>query len=99
MKVHIYSVKAKSQAGNMSQTYDDYTKRPKPKENQLGILGISSREFMHSVVNSAEDLGSRRKHCLGYKSIFENTPKSCCISPLKVATTLLSGWGKGTVGA
>ena len=99
MKVHIYSVKAKSQAGNMSQTYDDYTKRPKPKENQLGILGISSREFTHSVVNSAEGLGSRRKHCLGYKSIFENTPKSCCISPLKVAVTLLSRSGKDAVGA
>ena len=29
----------------MSQIYNDNTKRPKPKENQLGILGISSREF------------------------------------------------------
>ena len=33
MEVHIYSVKANSQAGNiMSQTYNDNTKRPKPKE-------------------------------------------------------------------
>ena len=32
VEVHIHSVKAKSQAGN--------TKRPKPKENQLGILKI-----------------------------------------------------------
>ena len=31
----------------MSQIYNDNTKRPKPKENQLGILGISSREFTH----------------------------------------------------
>ena len=32
MKVHIYSVKAKSQAGNMSQTYDDYTKGQSQKK-------------------------------------------------------------------
>ena len=44
----------------MSQIYNDNTKRPKPKENQLGILGISSREFTHYVGNSAEGLGSRR---------------------------------------
>ena len=99
MKVHIYSVKAKSQAGNMSQTYDDYTKRPKPKENQLGILGISSREFTHSVGNSADGLGSGRERCWGYVAIFENTPKSCRISAIKVAATLLSGSGKDAVGA
>ena len=83
----------------MSQIYNDNTKRPKPKENQLGILGISSREFTHYVGNSAEGLGSRRECCWGYISIFENTPKSCSISPLKVAATLLSGSGKGAVGA
>ena len=68
MKVHIYSVKAKSQAGNIRVKY---TKRPKPKENQLGILGISSREFTHYVGNSAEGLGSRRV-LLGYVFNFEN---------------------------
>ena len=83
----------------MSQTYNDNTKRPKPKENELGSLGISSREFTHSVGSSAEGLGSWREHCWGYVAIFENTPKSCCISPLKVAATLLSGSGKGAVGA
>ena len=83
----------------MSQIYNDNTKRPKPKENQLGILGISSREFTHSVGNSTEGLGCRREHCCGFVSIFENTLKSCRISPLKVATTLLSGSGKGAVGA
>ena len=83
----------------MNHTYNDNTKRPKPKENQLGILGISSREFTHSVGNSAEGLRSRRGHCWSYVSIFENTPKSCRISPLKVATNLLSGSGKGAVGA
>ena len=39
----------------MGQTYNGNTKRSKLKENQLEILGISSREFMHSVGNSAED--------------------------------------------
>ena len=43
----------------MSQAYNDNTKRPKLKENQLGILGISSREFTHYVENSAEGLGLR----------------------------------------
>ena len=83
----------------MSQTYNNNTKRPKWKENQLEILGISSREFTFSLGNSAEGLGPRTECCWGYISIFENTPKSCCLSPLKVAATLLSGSGKGAVGA
>ena len=33
-------VKAKSQAGNMSQRYNDNTKRPKPNENVQGIFKI-----------------------------------------------------------
>ena len=93
MEVCIYSVKAKS------QIYNDNTKRPKPKDNQLGILGISSREFTHSVGNSAESLRSGREQCWGYASFFENTPKSCCISPLKVTVTLFSSSGKGAAGA
>ena len=59
----------------MSQIYNDNTKRPKPKENQLGILEISSMEFTHFARNLAEGLGSRRECCWGYVSIFENTPK------------------------
>ena len=54
----------------MSQIYNDNTKRPKPKENQLGILGISSREFTHYVGNSAEGLQSKRERCWGYVFIF-----------------------------
>ena len=73
----------------MSQIYNDNTKGPKPKENQLGILGISSKDFKHSVGNSAEGFGSRREQCWGYYLIFENTPKSCRISPLKVAELYL----------
>ena len=68
----------------MSQRYDDNTKRPKPKENHLRILAISSRKFTHSVGNSAGRLGSGTELNWGYVSIFENTPKSCCISLLSV---------------
>ena len=61
----------------MSQIYKDNTKRPKSLiKNQIGILGILSREFMH----------------------FAGNPKMFIIFPLKVATTLLSGSGKGTIG-
>ena len=43
MEVHVYSsVIVKSQAGNMRQRYNNNTKRPKPTENQLGIL-----KFIH----------------------------------------------------
>ena len=83
----------------MSQIYNGNPKVPKPKENQLGILGISSREFMDSVGNLAEGLEFRRKYCRDYVSIFENTPKSCRISIPKVDTTLFSGSGKSAVGA
>ena len=69
----------------MSQIYNDNTKRPKPKENQLGILEISTREFVHFAGNSPEVLGSRKEHCWDYVSLFENmlkkllplSPKSC----------------------
>ena len=59
----------------MSQIYNDNTKRPKSKEYQLGILGISSREFTHFAGNSAEGFGSRRERCWDYVYVFENTPK------------------------
>ena len=67
----------------MSQIYNDNTKRPKPNENQLGILGISSREFMHFARNLAEGLGSRRERCCEYVSVFENTPKKLLHLSLK----------------
>ena len=59
----------------MSQIYNDNTKRPKSKENQLGILGISSREFTHFAGNSAYDLGAKRERCCDNVSVFENLPK------------------------
>ena len=47
----------------MRQIYTDNIKWPKPKENQLGFLGISPRELTHFAGNSAEGLGSRRECC------------------------------------
>ena len=67
----------------MSQIYNDNTKRSKPKENQLGILGISSREFTHFAGNSAEGLGSRIERCWHYVSVFDNTPRKLLIIPLR----------------
>ena len=78
----------------MGQAYNDSTKRPKPKENQLGILRISTREFMHFARNSAYGLGSRRKRYWGYVN-----SKSSQIFFLNVVATLLTGSRKGTVGA
>ena len=49
----------------MSQIYNDTAKRPKLKENQLGILGILSKEFTNFNGNLAEGLGSRRERCWG----------------------------------
>ena len=59
----------------MSQIFNDNTNRPKSKENQLGISGISSRELMHFAGNSADDIGSKREHCSDNVSVFENPPK------------------------
>ena len=45
MDVRIYSVKANSHTGDMSQ-YNDYAKMPKPQDTQLGIskIYVSCRE-------------------------------------------------------
>ena len=49
----------------MSQIYNGNTNRPRPKENQLGMLGISSREFMHFAGNSVEGLWFRPQSVAG----------------------------------
>ena len=82
----------------MSQIYNDNTKRPKPKENQLRILEFSTKEFMHFAGNSPEGLGSRKSIAGTMYLSLRIRPKSCYIFPLKVATTLLSDSGKGAVG-
>ena len=83
----------------MGQIYNDSTKRPKPKEKQSGILGISASKFMHFAGNSAEGLSSRREHCWSYKSIYENTPRKFLHLSPEGAATLLSDFRKGTAGA
>ena len=77
----------------MSQRYNDNVKRPKLKENHLGILKIYA--FSRKILLRTLDPG---EHCCSYVSM-RIQPKSCCIFPSKVAATLLSGSGKGAVGA
>ena len=67
----------------MRQIYNENTKRPKPKENQLVILGISSREFMHFAGNSAGALGPGESTAVSLRV----HPKSCHIFLIKVATS------------
>ena len=83
----------------MSQIYNDNTKRPKPKGNQLGILGISSRNLRILLEIQQKALGPRQSTAGTTYLSLRMHPKSCYIFPLKVATTLLSGSGKGPVGA
>ena len=71
----------------MSQRYSDNTKRPKPKENQLGILKIYA--FFRKIPQRA--LGPGESCYWGYEAIYENTPKKLLHLPQKVAATLLSG--------
>ena len=40
MEVHVHIVEAMSHAGNVQVKDNENTKRPKRKENQLGILSI-----------------------------------------------------------
>ena len=76
----------------MRKRYTDNTKRPKPNENQLGILKIYA--FCQKIQQKTSGPGQR---CLCYVSM-RMYSKNCHIFPLKVATTLLSGSMKGTTG-
>ena len=66
----------------MNYTYNDNTERPKPKENQLGILGISSREFTHSVTEIQQRPSGPRESAAGAMYLSLRIPP-------KVAATLL----------
>ena len=85
----------KSQAGNMSQTYNENTKRSNTKENELGILKIYAfcRKIQQRVSGPRESTAG-----VMYLSM-KIQQKSCRIFPLKPASTLLSGSRKGAVGA
>ena len=78
----------------MSQRYNDKTKRPKLKENQVGILKIYL--FCQKIQQRSLGLGESTAG-VTYLSM-KIHQKSCCILPLKVAATLLSGSRKGSVG-
>ena len=78
----------------MIQIYNGNTKRPNPKENQLGILGISSREFTLELFTLCWKFSRGppvQESAAGamYLSLRIH-PKICRISPLKVAATVLS---------
>ena len=79
----------------MNQRYNDNTKRPQLKENQPGILKI----YIFCWKIQQRHLGPGDSAAgITYLSMRIH-PKSCSIFTLKVATTLLSGSRKGTVGA
>ena len=79
----------------MSQRHSDNTKRPQPKEIQLGILKLYV--FCQKIKQKA--LGPRESTAGVTNLSVRIHPKSCHISPLKVTATLLSGSRKGAIGA
>ena len=80
---------------NMNQVYNDNTKEPKVKENQLGILKIST----FCLKTRETVLGPGESFCRITFLSMSIQPKSCQIFPLKIATTLLIGSRKNSVGA
>ena len=87
MDAHIYSVKVNSHGGNIC-VYVMTTKKAKAAR-------YSARDLKNLLIlleNLAGALGTRRECCLGYISIFENTPEKLILKsifPLKVAATLV----------
>ena len=88
MEVHVYS-------NVVRQRYNDNTRRPKSKENQLGIL--KTYAFCQKIQQRAsgpEETTSGVTYLL-----IRMHPKNGRIFPLKVAATLLRGSRKGATGA
>ena len=83
----------------MSQIYKKQQKRPQVKENQLGILEISLWNLRILLEIQQRPLGPETSNARVTYLYLRIHPKGWCIFPLKVVTTLLSGSGKGTVGA
>ena len=79
----------------MSQRYNHNIKRPKPKENQLGIWKIYA--FCQKIQQRALGPGEKAAGVM-YLSLGIH-PKSCHMFSLKVAATLLSGSRKDAIGA
>ena len=89
MEVDIYSVKAKSQAGNISQSYNNNTKMPNLQDSQLGILKI------YAFCQKIQQVLGPGKNTAGVTYLFMRIHlKSCHIFPLKVAAILLNEWLK-----
>ena len=78
----------------MRQRCNDKTKRPKPKENQPGMLKIYA--FCQKIQQRFSCPG-RSAAGFTYLSMRMH-PENCRLFPLKVATTLLSGSRKGATG-
>ena len=83
----------------MSQIYKKRQKRPKMKENQLGILEISLWNLRILLEIQQRPLGPEKSNARVTYLYLRIHPKGWCIFPPKVVTTLLSGSGKDTVGA
>ena len=79
----------------MMARYNDNTKRPKLKENQLGILKIYA--FCRKIQQRASGPGDSTVGVM-YLSMIIHL-KGCHIFSLKVVATLVSGSRKGAVGA
>ena len=79
----------------MSPRYNDNTKRPRPEENQEGILKIYA--FCQKIQQRYSGPGESAIG-IAYLSVRIHL-KSCHIFPQKVPTTICSGSRKGRVGA
>ena len=55
----------------MSQRYNDNKKKAKAERKSAKVL----KNLRILPESSVEELGSRREHCWGYTSIYENSPK------------------------
>ena len=76
----------------MNQIYNGNTKRPKPKEDRLGILGVSSRQFTHFPGNSLLGPGESTAGTM-YLSLRIH-PKNCYIFSLKLTQLYLAVKGR-----
>ena len=83
----------------MSQIYNDNTKKPKLKENQLGILESLLANLCILLEIQQKALGPGESAVGATYLFLRMHPKSCPIFPLKVPATLLRGLGKDAVGA
>ena len=89
MEVHLYS-SIKAIVATDIVRYSDNTKRPKSKENQLGILKI------YAFCQKCRGPQAQERALLGYVFMRMHR-KSCRIFPLKVETTLLGVSRKGAI--